>query len=140
MCNQIVRSKPNCATWWPTTAKATVRETRHHMPDMRDVGCKFSTILCKQTSYQPSDQNIYHGNRMEYGLYFCEQANLLLFVLTLWNLRSRDSLQGRKIEHVLRCFFLQHYEQANVGSLKATKCKLQRAYAGHGGHIAQMPR
>ena len=87
---------------------------------------------------------IYHGNRTEYGLYCCEQANLLLFVLTLWNLRSWDSLQGRQVEHVLRCFFLadilQHYEQANVGSLKATKCKLQRAYAGHGGHIAQMPR
>ena len=79
---------------------------------------------------------------MEYGLYFCEQANLLLFVLTLWNLRSRDSLQGRKIEHVLHCFFLAdilNYEQAKVGSVKATKCKLQRAYAGHGGHIAQMP-
>ena len=41
---------------------------------------------------------IYHGNRTEYGLYCCEQANLLLFVLTLWNLRSWDSFQGRKVE------------------------------------------
>ena len=55
-----------------------------------------------------------------------------MFQSTLWNLRSLDSLQGRKVEHVLHCFFLAdilNYEQAKVGSVKATKCKLQRAYA-----------
>ena len=74
----------------------------------------------------------------------CIVVNRQICYYLFWPFGTYDHGIIYKEEYVLRCFFLadilQHYEQANVGSLKATKCKLQRAYAGHGGHIAQMPR
>ena len=80
-----MQPQPNCATWWSSKAKATVRETQHHMS--AEWECRYARIWNKQTN------NIYakrKGCQMSLFKYMME-INMLQVIFKIISRESKET-------------------------------------------------